>query len=134
MQHLPWLAAASGRPEARKALVALAAHRDPQLRATAIRALAEFRGLAAPADVFAKALADQDARVVHAGVAAQFDRQEPLTDGLFAGPALDDDTYLRQASALLIAARGHGEPARCAACFQRSPGNGWPECWPPAFA
>jgi putative heme-binding domain-containing protein len=56
--------------------------------------------------------------VVHAGVASQFDRQEPLTDGLFAGPAVDDDTYLRQASALLISARG--TPSQLAALLTSS--------------
>ncbi len=119
MQHLPWLAAASGRPEAREALVALAAHRDPQLRATAIRALAEFRELAAPADVFAKALADQDAQrgacrrgravrspgtangwVVHRACARRRHLSAPGQRAPDRGP-------------------GHGEPARCAACFQR---------------
>jgi putative heme-binding domain-containing protein len=105
MMHLPWIAAASGRAEARAVLVPLAAHPDPNVRAQAIRALAEFRQLAAPADVFVTALSDSNLQVQHAAVVALFDRGEPLPAALLAGPARSSDTYLRQASAFLIAQR-----------------------------
>jgi putative heme-binding domain-containing protein len=107
LMHLPWLAAASGRPEARAALVALLTHRDANVRVQAVRALAEFRRLAAPGEVFVQALEDDDPQVQHAGIVALFDRQEaPLPESLFSGPARSQDTYLRQASAFLIAQRG----------------------------
>src|SRR5690606_6971358 len=64
--HLPWLAAASGRPEARIVLLALAEHADPHVRAQAVRALAEFRGLQTPDEVFVRALGDSNSQVQHA--------------------------------------------------------------------
>ena len=105
MMHLPWLAAASGRAEARDALAALAKHNDPEVRAQALRALAEFRQLDAPADVFVKALGDTNPRVQHAAVVALGDRDYPLGEQLFTGPACSHDTYLRQTSAFVIAQR-----------------------------
>ncbi len=109
MMHLPWLAGASGRTEARAVLVALTAHADANIRAQAVRALAEFRQLDAPAEVFVKAMSDADLQVEHTAVAALFDRSEPLGNAAFnalvAGPARSGDTYLRQASAFLLAER-----------------------------
>ncbi len=105
MMHLPWLAAASGRPEARAALLPLVKHQDPNVRVQAVRVLGEFRDLNASADVFSAALADSNPQVQHAAVVALFDRREPLPEGLFAGPARSQDTYLRQASAFLLAQR-----------------------------
>jgi putative heme-binding domain-containing protein len=109
MHHLPWLAAASGRPEARDELVRLADHGDAQVRATAIRALGEFADLDTPVKVFGKALADASPQVVHAAIVALFDRSEPLAEPLFAGPARSQDTYLRQASAFLIAQKASAD-------------------------
>ena len=105
LAHLPWLAAASGTAEAREALLALLGHKDPELRATAVRALAEFPQLAAPSEVFAKAMTDKNPAVVHSAVTALASRSEPLPDALFAGPACSQDTYLRQAATFLLAQR-----------------------------
>jgi putative heme-binding domain-containing protein len=105
MMHLPWLAAASGLPAARTALVALAAHADPDVRALAVRALGEFPVLGAGIDVFQGALADSNLHVQHAAVVALFDRPEELPPQLFSGPARSRDATLRQASAFLIGDR-----------------------------
>jgi putative heme-binding domain-containing protein len=109
IMHLPWLAAAGETPAARAAILPLAEHADPNVRAQAIRALAEFPGLKAADEVFAKALADSNLQVEHAAVVALFDRQGPLTEAVFPGPARSTDTYLRQVTALLIAERGTPE-------------------------
>jgi hypothetical protein len=106
MFHLPWLAAASRRPEAREALVSLAAHGDPMLRTQALRALGEFRDLHAEPSLFAAALNDAHAPAQHAAIVALAGSAEPLPAALFDGPAVSTDTYLRQASAFLLADRG----------------------------
>jgi len=104
--NLIWLSAASGNPQAQPALQRYAQHNDATLRATAIRALAAFPALGAKHQLFTKALADDDAQVRHAAIVALFDREEPLPDELFRGPARESDTYLRQVATLLIARRG----------------------------
>ncbi len=104
--HLIWLAAASHQPQARTVLTSLATHEDPMLRATAIRALAEFRADDQGDGVFAKALAAANPAVRLAAVVALFDSREPLPEAFLTGPACTSDTYLRQASAMLIARRG----------------------------
>jgi len=103
--HLAWLAGASGAPDVRAALTTLAAHRDAPVRATAIRVLAEFPSLAAADDVFELALSDANPLVMHAGVVAWFDRAGPLPLAKLTAPAASDDTYLRQATAFLLARR-----------------------------
>ena len=103
---LIWLSAASGAPTALPAIQRFARHEDATLRSTAVRALAAFPALGARHDVFARALADDDAQVRHAAIVALFNRAEPLPDELFLGPARSSDTYLRQAATLLIARRG----------------------------
>jgi putative heme-binding domain-containing protein len=105
MAHLPWLAGASGTPEARGALELLAGHGDPSVRVQAVRALAEFRPLKAPHAVFAKALADTEPSIQHAALLALFDRDEPLPEAVVTGPGRSADTYLRQAATFLLAAR-----------------------------
>ena len=105
IMHVPWLAAASRRVEAREPLMALARRRDPNVRVQAIRALGEFHELAAPGQVFESALADKDPQVQYAAVVAIGDRDEPLPEQLFSGPAQSTDTYLRQASAFVLADR-----------------------------
>ncbi len=102
--HLPWLAAASGRPEAQELLIALAGADDAQVRTQAVRALASHAQLKTPAAVFERALADDYAPVRHAAVVALFEREEALPPAV-AGIATSDDTYLRQAAALLLAQR-----------------------------
>ncbi len=109
LMHLPHLAAASGTVAARDALIELARHADPTVRAQAIRALAEYSKLDPPAQIFAGALEDTSALVRHAALVALFERSEPLPPAVFAGCARSHDTYLRQASAFLIAARGRPE-------------------------
>lgn len=103
--HLLWLAAASGLAEAREPLFALAGHADPNVRAQAIRALGEFHELAAPSHVFENALADKNLQVQHAAVVAIGEREDPLPELLLSGPARSPDTYLRQASAFVLADR-----------------------------
>ncbi len=109
MTHLIWLAAASGRPQAREMLIALAGQANPAVRVQAVRACGEFHQLDAPGGLFTRALTDTDPAVQHAAIAALFDRDEPLGEESFAGPALSNDTYLRQASAFLIARRATSE-------------------------
>ena len=105
MTHLVWLAASSRREAARDMLAALAEHPNATIRVQAVRACGEFRELAAPASLFASALSDADPAVQHAAIVALFSRDEPLPDELFSGPAQSKDTYLRQASAFLLAER-----------------------------
>ncbi|MGD9720573.1 MAG: ThuA domain-containing protein [Pirellulales bacterium] len=101
--HLPWLAAASGRDEARSALLDLASNSDASLRATVVRALAELGGPEVPREFFVRTLSDPDAAVRHAAVTALAERGGPLPETLLTGAATSDDTYLRQAGALAIA-------------------------------
>jgi len=104
--NLIWLSAASGNPKALPAIQRFVQHENATLRTAAVRALHAFPGLGAKHELFAKALADDDALVRHAAIVALFDRNEPLPDELFSGPARSSDTYLRQAATLLIARRG----------------------------
>ncbi len=109
IHHLPWLAAAGGTAEARELLIGLCKHSEASVRTTALRALSAFPALGASNDTFIAALGDEDAQVRHAAVVSQFDRSEPLPDELLTGPAVSDDTYLRQASAFLLARRAAPE-------------------------
>jgi putative heme-binding domain-containing protein len=100
--HLVWLAAASQTPQARDVLQHIARSATPALRAAAVRALAEYPALDAEPGVFAAALNDDDAQVKHAGVAAQFDRDEPILIDSLRSAACATDSYLRQTATLLI--------------------------------
>jgi len=105
MIHLIWLAAASGQPTARETLMALARHDDSTVRVQAVRALVEFHELRVDGALLANALVDSDPQVRHAAVVGLFDRKEKLPGELLTGPAVSDDTYLRQVSAMLLAQR-----------------------------
>lgn len=84
-------------------------HKDPAIRAQAIRALGECVSRQTPIAVFHKALADADPRVRLAAVQALFKFDELLPPQVLAAPASNDDTYLRQTTAMLIAEKGSRE-------------------------
>ena len=95
----------SGSPEASKFLQSLAAHPEPRVRLQAIRVLAECSALKAPQKLFVAALADADLQVRHAALVWFFAAEGPPPDAVLTGPARSADTYLRQASAFLLARR-----------------------------
>ncbi|HVA47628.1 MAG TPA: TIM barrel protein [Pirellulales bacterium] len=103
--HLPWLAAASGPADARRLLIGLAKNSDAELRRQALRALAEYRRLEAPDELFTAALDDAEPSVQLAALVALFDRDGDLPVGVIARLAAGDDTYLRQTAAKLLARR-----------------------------
>ncbi len=105
MTHLPWLAAASGAPEAARLLSALAKHPRAEVRLQAVRALGEAPALQAPSSVLEGALADADARVCLAALAAFFDPARELPFDAVASLARSTDTYLRQTATTLLARR-----------------------------
>jgi putative heme-binding domain-containing protein len=107
MMHLPWLAAASGRVEARDELLKLARHADAAVRLQAIRALGEFRALNCPRDVIVEAVADRDPQVRRSAIATLLVGKEPLGETPLSSAACSQDTYLRQAAAFLLARRGN---------------------------
>ncbi len=102
--HLPWLAGASGRPEALKALQALARHSRPEVRLQAVRAAAAFPALKVPREVFEAALADVPP-VQLAGLVAFFDSGDAIPAAV-ERLAASSDSYLRQAATTLLARRG----------------------------
>jgi len=101
--HLIWLSAVSGRPEALREIERFTVSGKAELRAAAIRALAEHRGLHPRREMFVAALRDEDPAVRHAAVVALFADDQPLPRELFTGPAGESDPYLRQAVAFLAA-------------------------------
>lgn len=107
--HLPWLAAAGGSAEASRLLVGLARHTDAELRRQALRALAEYKQLNAPDELFIAALNDDEPAVQLAALGALFDRQGALPMETIARLAAGDDTYLRQTAASLLARRATHE-------------------------
>ena len=105
INHLPWLAAASGSPAAAKA-IAYDPHLVPDAsRLQKLRALAEFPALKAPDSVFVQALRDENALVRLAALTAYFEpsRKLPLAEVIL--PARSADTYLSQTATRLIARR-----------------------------
>ncbi len=105
LAHLPWLAAASGAPEARRLLIELAADPRAPCRLQAVRALAEFEPQNVPHDFFTTALDDPNPTVRLAALGALFDRTGALPFETVAQLAAADDTYLRQTAAKLLARR-----------------------------
>ncbi|MBI4603203.1 MAG: HEAT repeat domain-containing protein [Planctomycetes bacterium] len=105
MGQLPWLAAASGTPEALRLLVELSSRGDAALRLHAVRALAEHRGLGAPRSVFERALLDPEPKVQHAALLVFFDLDGPPPEETVRGLVGSGDTYLRQSAALLLGER-----------------------------
>src|SRR5262249_49950328 len=96
LNHLPWLAGASGSRGAANDLLRQTRDAHAPARMQAVRILAEFSRLKAPASVFAEALRDDDLRVRLEALAALFDpsRELPLADVVKV--AQTTDTYLLQ--------------------------------------
>jgi putative heme-binding domain-containing protein len=105
--HLPWLAAASRDPAAQQMLTQLVKHSDPAVRLQAVRVLGEHFPDDSSRPPLMIALADKNPQVQHAAVLAFFTlrTRAPLPGEIISGPARGDDTYLRQAAALLLAER-----------------------------
>jgi putative heme-binding domain-containing protein len=103
LEYLVWLAAASrtrdGAELVRKCLV----RAEPQVRLQAVRALTEFKDWGASGEVFVPLLTDAHPQVQHAALLALFEFDGPVPKEVVEGPAVSDDTYLRQAAALLLA-------------------------------
>ncbi|HVW37589.1 MAG TPA: hypothetical protein VHB99_09795, partial [Pirellulales bacterium] len=116
VQHLPWLAGASGNRAARSRLVELTKHSRAELRTLGMRVLAEYRGLDAPAKLFAQALSDDDPKVQLTALNYFFNAPAAPPTSIVAKLAGGADTYLRQTAARLLAARI--EPAHLAALSQ----------------
>jgi len=105
VNHLPWLAGASGTADACETLVKLARAPDAALRLQAIRALAEFRQLKPPREILEQAINDPDPKVCHSAIVAFFNAEGSVPQQIINGPARSKDTYLRQAATLLLARR-----------------------------
>ena len=105
-ESLIWLSAASRTPAVREWLAELAdgtRSSSPMWRLQAVRALSEFYPGAELRQPLQKALSDTDSQVRHAAVAGLWNVPGSIPQEVFSGPALSDDTYLRQAATLLIA-------------------------------
>jgi putative heme-binding domain-containing protein len=104
--HEIWLAAAGGNHEL---IAAMLRDSDPDARAQAIRALAEFNGFHDDSAPLVRALGDSNLHVQQAALSACFRASAPWDDSLrravVAGPAASKDTYLRQPAARLLAQR-----------------------------
>ena len=105
MMHLPWLAGASGNRAARNLLLELTRHSRGELRQLALRVLAEYRRVAAPAELFAAALADKEPQVQLTALNYFFASPEEPPLATVAKLAGGDDTYLRQTASRLLAAK-----------------------------
>ncbi len=108
--HWPWLIANAGRDGAVEVLKVLAANANPQLRLQAVRAWDEL-ATRQPASIAPNVplwLKDANPQIQHAGVVACFHLGSSLAipAEVLTGPALSEDTYLRQVATLLIAERG----------------------------
>ena len=114
-QHLLWVADASipGTADGRnqrarsKGLVMEQAQSPrPEIRLQAIRSFGEFfSGDRALQLALERALDDPDPQVALAALVTWFDPRWALPEQIASGPALSDDTYLRQAATLLLAER-----------------------------
>ena len=108
--HWPWIVANAGRISAMSTLKTIADNTDPQIRLQAVRAWFEFakRQSSRVTDDVPRWLKDENPQIQHAAIAACFDAGA-ITDvpkEILTGPAISDDTYLRQTATLLIAERG----------------------------
>lgn len=110
LRHWPWLLASIKKPEAKSLLGQLTNHSEPEVRLQAIRARIEL----ARRDQFdmlssvEQWLKDSHPHIQQAAIEACYDRAvvPQLPAEILTGPALSDDTYLRQAATMLIAERG----------------------------
>ncbi len=105
-RHLIWLAAAAGAPEAVGRLAELTGHADAAVRLQAVRALSEFPSLQVPDALFVRALDDVDPHVQLAALTAFIHTSRALPFRRVADLAGNDDSYLRQIAAKLLARRG----------------------------
>ncbi|MDB5388791.1 MAG: hypothetical protein JWM11_4437, partial [Planctomycetaceae bacterium] len=113
-RHLAWIAASGPGARAAKALEAIMERLPPpEVRLQAVRAFGEVAPQFTPDKQawIAKWLKDENPQVQQAAVTLCFDStNKPIApvilDEIIAGPAVSDDTYLRQAATLLIAERG----------------------------
>lgn len=103
--HLVWLAASSGQPEAARALLLLANHSDEAIRRTALQALGEYTALAAPRELFVRALTDRSPAVQLAAIEALRSRPGSVPAALISGPASSSDLQLRQAATRYLSAQ-----------------------------
>ncbi len=108
--HWPWLLANAGRAGAAEVFATLAGNVNPQVRLQAVRAWDELAmrqpmNLAAPVQ---KWLQDANPQIQQAAIIACFHPGaiSDIPTAILTGPALSEDTYLRQAATLLIAERG----------------------------
>ena len=105
LNHLPWLAGASGSPAAAKALT-YDSHLVPDdLRFQALRVLAEFPALKASVFSVRRGAGGSDPRIRIEALAALFDGSRDFPLVAVMKPAQDADTYLRQTATKLIARR-----------------------------
>ena len=101
LEHLVWLSATPG--EVTATLTPFVTHPRVTVRLQAIRAIAEFDHLASK-EILTKALGDTDAQVRHAALVGLFSSTgDAIPDEVVRGPARSNDSYLRQAAALLLA-------------------------------
>jgi putative heme-binding domain-containing protein len=100
--HGIWLAAAQGQ---HGWLAELTDSRDARIRLQALRALTRFGKSPADREVFVKALADESAQVVQAGLIGLSLRFEDFPAPAVRALASSQDTFIRQAACQLLAAR-----------------------------
>jgi putative heme-binding domain-containing protein len=113
-KHLPWLVASGPGGPSTHVLETLATqHPDPSIRLQAVRAYGEVAPqFVADKDTWiAKWLKDTAPQVQLAAVTLCFSPSDKpiapeILEEIVAGPAVSDDTYLRQVATLLIAERG----------------------------
>lgn len=109
-RHWPWLLANAAPAGAEASLAAESTNPNPQVRLQAVRALDELatrKGTNLTQSI-EKWLTDASLQIQHAAVIACFHPQvvAEIPGAILTGPALSDDTYIRQAATLLIAERG----------------------------
>lgn len=106
---ITWLAASSGTERYDRWVEALSTpsgSSTASVRLQAVRALSEFRRGPDFGVAVEKSLLDNDPQVQHAAVTGLWKNSKPIPEAVFSGPAISNDTYLRQAATLLIAERG----------------------------
>lgn len=109
--HIPWVTGLMASDGAVKLLKELSTNPSAAVRLQAVRACTEFaaRHQVSLADVIPRWLKDSDPQIQQAAVVAVFSKTavSSIPPEILTGPALSDDTYLRQASTLLIAERAN---------------------------
>ncbi len=103
--HLIWLAAADARVATRSKLAALAHHTETDVRLTAVRALARFGAGEKSRDIFLAALKNSDPHIRHAALIGFFDQTKESPSEEVIGATCEDETYIRQTAAFLLARR-----------------------------